>query len=110
MFVEEMKYGEQTTSQTLYLNNLKEITIQRKLNLVRKQISQQGASWLLKTVIERKSKIRTAGNRSGFESGATTCGSHKPDQHIRKKYSAQMAPIIIKSAISATHHKYILTQ
>ena len=51
MFAEEMKFGEQTTSQT-HLNNLKEITNQRKLNLVRKQIFQQGASWLLKTVVD----------------------------------------------------------
>ena len=51
-FAEEMKFSEQTTSQTLNVNDLKEITIQRKLNLVRKQIFQQGASWLSKTVVD----------------------------------------------------------
>ena len=35
MFAEEMKFSEQTTSQTLHLNNLKEvITIQWKLNYI----------------------------------------------------------------------------
>ena len=46
MFVEEMKLREQTTSQALHLNNLKEITIQRKLNYIREQIFQQAASRL----------------------------------------------------------------
>ena len=46
MFAEEMKFGEQTTSQTLHLNNLKEITIQRKLNYFREQNFQQAASRL----------------------------------------------------------------
>ena len=52
MFAEEMKFSEQTTSQTLHVNKLKGIPIQRKLNLVKKQIFQQGASWLLKTVVD----------------------------------------------------------
>ena len=104
-----MKFSEQTTSQTLDLNNLKEITVQTKLNLVRKQVFQQAASWLLKTVVGWKSKFRTVGDRSGFESGATTCGSHKPHHLVypkthSEKYAAQMVQII-KSAISA-NHKY----
>ena len=46
MFAEEMKFNKQTTSQTLHLNNLKEmITIQWKLNYISEQFFQQAASW-----------------------------------------------------------------
>ena len=38
MFAEEMKFSEQTISQTLHLNNLKKIiTIQWKLNYISEQ-------------------------------------------------------------------------
>ena len=58
-----MKFREQTTSQTLHLNNLQEITIQRNLNLVREQNFQQAASWLLKSVVKWKKKQNKKQNK-----------------------------------------------
>ena len=92
-----MKFREQTTSQTLHLNNLQEITIQRGLNLVREQNFQQAASWLLKSVVKWKKKNKqTNSGQQGIDRDLNLAPQHvgainritlSLRKYIRRKYA-----------------------